>query len=634
MNKRLTSRQRGRFSPRDRAPDPTQPRRPKSTFSPRPRSLASSPDRFAQLLHDGRSLVDWGVQNLQNVIATPSRRRLFWVWAILMGAVSLLALHLFNLQILQANTLRGFAREQQQPPPPSFVPRRSIVDRLGNPLAVDRPAYSLYVHPKLFEEPPAVIAQQIAPFVERSPADLVSAFTQSDSGIRIADLLSENLANRLRDLGLDGVELVRYPARLYPQNEIAAPVVGYVNFDGLGQAGIEYTHQDLLRRQIAPLGEKDGKTTQIDRATPPVLRFDNWQLQLTLDLRLQRLVRTALLDGIRQFQAQRGTAMVMDARDGSLLALVSEPSYNPNQYYQTPVERFRNWALSDLYEPGSTFKPINVAIALEADAIRPTDTFYDPGQIFIDGWEIANYNYEFSGAGGQLSVTEIVRDSSNVGMVRIMQQMEAQKYYEWLERLQLGEPTQIDLPFEAAGQLKSRTQFLGSPVEPATTAFGQGFAITPIQLVRLYGSLANDGYLTTPHVVRGLVDRQGRVQRSPDRPDPKRVFSSETVASVLAMMEEVVQNGTGQNAQIPGYRIGGKTGTAQKSRGDGGGYSASAVVTSFVAILPIDKPRYVVFVAVDEPVSGTGGQVAAPVAKSIIKQLVAIENIPPSQPQP
>ncbi|WP_083862335.1 peptidoglycan D,D-transpeptidase FtsI family protein [Baaleninema simplex] len=603
-------------------------RRPaeRSRVSPPPQRSARSASRPRRPW--GRRWFEFPI--VRDAVATPSHRRVTIVWALLVAAGAGLTLNLLGLQLFRASTLQTLAGQQQQRLLADFVPRRTIVDRQGVALAIDRPVYTLYAHPQLFDVALSEMARSLSPVLGRSPLDLEAVLASANSGVRVTDFLSETSAERVSRLGFDGLELVRHAARLYPQNELAAAVVGYVNFDGDGQAGIEYSQQDRLRRQAEVVGDTDGENGILDRSAPPFVRLDDLELQLTLDSRLQRSVRQALIAQMEQFEAKQGTVIIMDARDGSLLCLVSEPSYNPNRYYETPVERFKNWALSDLYEPGSTFKPINVAIALEAGAIRPTDTFYDPGQIFIDGWEIANYDYESAGGRGQVSVTEILRDSSNVGMVRIVQQMDASDYYDWLERIELGRPTEIDLPFEASGQLKSREQFVASPVEAATTSFGQGFAITPIQLVKLYGALANQGYLVTPHVVRGLSDPRGKLQKVAWQTDPQRIFSSETVRSVLAMMEEAIESGTGQNAKIPGYRISGKTGTAQKSRQDGGGYSESAVVASFVAVFPTDDPRYVVFVALDEPSRGSGGTAAAPVAREAMEMTIAIEDIPPS----
>ncbi|MCZ0900280.1 penicillin-binding transpeptidase domain-containing protein, partial [Microcoleus sp. HI-ES] len=222
------------------------------------------------------------------------------------------------------------------------------------------------------------------------------------------------------------------------------------------------------------------------------------------------------------------------------------------------------------------------------------------------------------GARGPSTVTEILKHSSNVGMVHIMRTMKPSLYYQALEKLGLGQTAGTDLPFEVSSQLKNREQFINSPVEVATTAFGQGFSITPMQLVQLNGALANGGKLVTPHVVRGLFDRDGEAYWKLPRAVPKQVFSPETTKQVLEMMETVVDGGTGKAAQIPGYRIAGKTGTAQKANA-GGGYSDKAIITSFVGIMPVEAPRYVVLAVIDEPNQGSsGGTVAAPIVESVM----------------
>jgi cell division protein FtsI (penicillin-binding protein 3) len=321
----------------------------------------------------------------------------------------------------------------------------------------------------------------------------------------------------------------------------------------------------------------------------------------------------------------------MDARDGSLLSLVNEPTYNPNEYYNFNVGLFKNWALTDLYEPGSTFKPLNVAIALETGAIQPNSQFNDTGQIQIGKWSISNHDFESKGNVGLLTVGQILEYSSNIGMVRIVQQMKPDIYYNWLEKLGLGQKVEIDLPFEAAGQIKSRKQFTSALVEPATASFGQGFSLTPLQLAQMHAVLANGGKLVTPHVVQGLFDTKGQVYWQPRFSAPRPIFSPTTTQAVLGMMERVVSEGTGKNAQIPGYRIAGKTGTAQKASPTGGYYS-NAKVTSFVGIFPVEAPRYVVVAVVDDPKGDVfGSTVAAPIVKTVIESLIGIERIPPSQ---
>jgi cell division protein FtsI (penicillin-binding protein 3) len=550
------------------------------------------------------------------------------------GTVGLL-INLYRLQVTQAPVLEGKARQQQMVSLRPFVPRRPIVDRNGNVLAVDQRVYTLYAHPKLFKLSKQKMAQLLAPILAKAPTELEELFQQKTSGVRVGSILTEEVADRVAKLNSDGLELIQQYSRLYPQQDLAADVVGYVDVDHRGQAGLEYSQQNLLERAVRTLrlSRAGNGALMPDHVPEGFLHFDELRLQLTLDSRIQRAARFALKQKIEEYSAKRGTVIVMDAQDGAMLALVTEPTYNPNQYYNFDVGLFKNWALADLYEPGSTFKPLNVAIALETGAIQPDSRFNDTGQIQIGQWSIANYDFETKGAHGLLTVPQILQYSSNIGMVRLIQQMKSDVYYSWLERLGLGQKVGIDLPFETPGQIKSQQKFTASPVEAATTAFGQGFSLTPLQLTQMHATLANGGKLVTPHVVQGLFDTQGQLYWQPRLPAPRQLFSPTTTQTVLTMMESVVNEGTGKIAQIKGYRIAGKTGTAQKASPTGGYYN-NAKITSFVGVFPVESPRYVVLAVVDEPkgADAFGSTVAAPIVKSVSEALIAIERIPPSQP--
>lgn len=566
--------------------------------------------------------------------AALSRPRLLLVWGILMLGMLGLALNLFRLQVLQGGILQERAKAQQTISLSAAIPRRPIIDREGNVLAIDKPVYTLYAHPVLFKQQKETMAVALAPILNKPLEQILQQLNEGESGIRLADLLPEDTAHQVRKLGFDGLELLQQQERLYPQQDLFSNIVGYVNMDRQGQAGVEYSQEKQLARSLPEvLLRRSGDGSVMPVGIPnEFIQNDDLQLKLTLDSRLQRATRFALKQQMQKFSAKRGVVIVMDVKDGSLLSLASEPSFDSNKYYQTDLETLRDWVVTDVYEPGSTFKPINLAIALESGAIKPDDVFVDEGAIQIGEWPIQNSDYDSVGGRGPITVTQILEYSSNVGMVHIMQQLNPGVYFGWLERIKLGEETGIDLPFESPGQTKSYSQFTRARIEPATTAFGQGFSLTPIKMAQLHSMIANGGKMVTPHVVEGLVDAQGKLKWQPDHPKPKQIFSPKNTEAVLKMMEKVVQEGTGKPAQIPGFRIGGKTGTAQKAS-QYGGYSR-ARITSFIGILPVESPRYAVLAVIDEPQGDDayGSTVAAPIVKEVMEALIASERIPPSQP--
>ncbi|BDI18840.1 penicillin-binding protein [Nostoc cf. commune SO-36] len=542
-----------------------------------------------------------------------------------------LGINLYNLQIVKGPKLTQQARNQQMVNLRPFMPRRPVVDRKSNLLAIDRPVYTLYAHPKLFDKSNEDIAERLAPILAKDAAELVKTFQSKKSGIIIAPALAEENIDRVISLRLNGLEWAQKYSRYYPPDDLVSDVVGYVNVDRRGQAGVEYSQEKLLERpvQTVRLSRSGNGTLMPDYAPEGFLHFDDLRLQLTIDSRLQRIARVALKQQMEKFDAKRGAVIVMDALDGSLLALVSQPTYNPNEYGKADISLFKNWTVADLYEPGSTFKPLNVAIALENGVIKPDDMFNDSGSVRVANYTIKN---AMNNGYGRISIAQILQYSSNIGMVQIIQRLKPSIYYNWLERLGLGQKVDTDLPFEAGGRLKSQEEFIASPIEPATTSFGQGFSMTPLQLVQMHGALANGGKLVTPHVVQGLIDSKGQIHDSPTHTIPRQIFSAATAQKVVEMMETVVEEGSGKASQIPGYRIAGKTGTAQKASPNGG-YIKGARMTSFVAILPVESPRYVVFALVDEPKgeSAYGSTVAAPIVKSVIEALIPLEEIPPSK---
>lgn len=624
---------------------------------------------------------DWRNRLEQDVRATPTDRgrcnaRLAGVWAVLgLGTLGLL-LRLVWLQVIDAPNLQQQAKSQQSVVVRPLVPRRTIVDRSHNQMAIDRPSYTLYAHPIQFSEleivkrsgkkteikvkkiHPSDMAARLAPILAgESPAatlnernKLITKFNQRQTGIPIGTGLREDVITRIRALKVDGLDITQSESdytRFYPQDDLAAEFLGYVDGERKAQGGVELSQSRLIERKVSEYKLTRTATGSIlpDRVTSDFLHTDDLQLQLTVDLRLQRAAKQALHQKMQEWQASRGTVIVMEAETGSLRAMVVEPTYNPNYYARDvweyskivgeklAIDLLTNWAVWDRYEPGSTFKPIAVAIALENGIIKPDSRFYDNGSIQVGKYTIRNADLK---GNGQIDVAQILQHSSNVGMVKMMQRLKPDIYYNWLQRIGLGQRSGIDLPFEGQGEIRKQAEFIASPIYPANTAFGQGFSITPIQLTTLIGSLANGGKLVTPYVVEGLFDSAGVRMDKPSRPEPSQIFSPANANAVREMMETVITQGSGDRAKIEGYRIAGKTGTSQKA-GKGGYIDDSKKITSFVGILPVDAAHhYVVFAAVDEPKKpgerAFGSNVAAPIVKSVMESLISIEHIPPSTP--
>jgi len=566
--------------------------------------------------------------------ANPQTRLVMIGVFLLLCALGLIA-RLFFLQIYQHDELTARARQQQVRRIHTFAPRRTISDRHGTILAVDQAVYTVYAHPHLLEQSPTEIAEQIAPILQRPTEEIARLLSQPTTSVRLERWLSEEAADSIKKLRITGIDFIPQQKRIYPQQDLAAEIVGYVDIDHQGQAGLEKSLETTLKQpeyNIEVL--QDGEGRLIPNEVPSnITQADTATLQLTIDARLQRTARQSLQQQIERFGALRGAAVVMDAHNGEILALATQPTYDPNRYfdYHKTPELFKNWAVTDLYEPGSTFKPINVAIALDAGVITPDTVLYDAGVLQIGDATISNF--DGGSSGGSLSITDILATSSNIGMVQMMKLMPPKEYYQWLKKIGIDQKTGIDLPAEAIGQIKSEAEFMTYPIEPAAASFGQGLSLTVMKMVQLQGILANGGLMVTPHVVRGLVDETGNLTKVRDLPEPQRIFRQTTANRVVEMMTSVVEYGTGKSAKIKGYRYGGKTGTAQKAA-VGGGYS-NAKITSYVGIFPAQAPRYVAMAVIDEPVGSEalGSTVAAPVVKAILEELITIQAIPPTHPQ-
>ena len=571
-------------------------------------------------------------------LAKVPTRRLWIVFLILCTGLVGLVGRMAWLQLVQTDALESRARRLQTQTSATLGQRRPIVDRTGRLVAMDEVRFRLWAHPRYFNlpgdapdlvRPPEDVVELLATPLAQPAPQLLEELGQRRSGVKLAEGLDPETAERIRSLGISGLDLEAYPQRVYPQGDLFANVVGFLNDERVPQAGLEQSRNaELLRHEQSRRLRRGADGTPLpDDLAPGAFYGDDLRLQLTLDARLQELAVKALAAQVGKWKAKKGAAIVMDATNGELLVLASTPTYDPNRYWRFSPARFREWSVQDLYEPGSTFKPINLALALQEKAISPTDRVNDVGQLTIGGWPINNHDKE---AHGLVDFATVLQVSSNVGMVQAMRRLDNNTYWDWMNRLGIDRRPDTDLPGAVAGQLKTKEQFITHPIEPATTAFGQGFSLTPLKLVQLHGVLANGGRLVSPHITRGF--RSGDALAPAAEPGGTPLLTPEVTRTVMAWMESVVEKGSGKGVKTPGYRIGGKTGTAQKALN--GIYLPGAKICSFVATLPVEDPRYVVLVVVDEPqgAHAYGSTVAVPVAKQIIDALLIVEKITPSKP--
>ncbi len=536
---------------------------------------------------------------------------------------------LVKLQVFNASDLQRKARLIQSSKTNALKKRRAIVDRNNRLIAYDKPLYKLWAHPKYFNFPGDSInrvrsieevTEKLSPILDINGEILLSKFNNKMSGIKLLDKISEEKAEKIKNLQISGLDLFKYSQRYYPQGEIYSNLVGFVNDENIASAGLEL-HLD---NQIKVFNKSNfikigGDGTPLpDNSAPGDFISDYKKLSLTIDSKLQKASFNALSKQVSKWKAKKGFAIVMDVNNGRILSLVTVPSYDPNEFWQYDSELFRGWYSQDLFEPGSTFKPINLALALEEKVIQKDGVVEDIGKINVGGWTLSNWDKK---GNGYIDYPKVLQVSSNVGMVKIMQNLDPTIYWDWLKNLGINKNLETDLFESTAGQLKRKDLFVKQSIEPAVTSFGKGFSISPLKLLQLHAALANGGFEVTPHVTSTFKERF-------DKNPKKQFFSQEVSKTILEWMESVVDKGSGSGVKIEGYRIAGKTGTSQKALN--GSYT-SKKVCSFVATLPVNDPKYVVLVVVDEPSKSYayGSTVAVPVAKEIIESLIVIEKIPP-----
>jgi len=536
---------------------------------------------------------------------------------------------LVKLQVFNASDLQRKARLIQSSKTTSLKKRRSIVDRNNRLIAYDKSLYKLWAHPNYFNLPGDAfkrvrsieeVVEKLSPILELSDEILLEKFKNRMQGIKLLDKISEEKAQKIKKLKISGLDLFKYSQRFYPQGELYSNLVGFVNDDNIGSAGLELHLDNRIKVfNKSNLIKRGGDGTPLpDNSAPGDFISDYESLGLTIDSKLQKASFNALSKHVNKWEAKKGFAIVMDVTNGEILSLVTVPSYDPNKFWMYDAELFKGWYSQDLFEPGSTFKPINLALALEEKVIKKDGIVEDIGKINVGGWTLSNWDKK---GNGYIDYPRVLQVSSNVGMIKIMQNLDPKIYWDWLENLGINKNLETDLYESTAGQLKRKDLFVNYSIEPAVASFGKGFSISPLKLVQLHAALANGGFEVIPHVTSTFNEGINKKSK-------KQFFSRDVSRTILEWMESVVDKGSGSGVKIEGYRIAGKTGTSLKALN--GSYT-SAKVCSFVATLPVNDPKYVVLVVIDEPSNSYayGSTVAVPVAKEIIESLIVIEKIPP-----
>jgi cell division protein FtsI (penicillin-binding protein 3) len=540
-------------------------------------------------------------------------------FVVLLGAALARA---FWLQAVQGDAYAAMATRQHRETVVVPAGRGTVFDRNGKPLAIGEQAATVFANPQQVDRP-RQLTLAIAKELDLHPAAVYPLLTDRSKGfVYIARKVDPDKAEALEKLGYAGLGFYPEELRTYPQKRVASQVLGYAGLDNAGLEGLERSLNKVLAGKPGSqtiVKDPIGRALDVVSTQPET---PGRNVRLTIDHQIQANAEAILAETVAQYGARAASAIVMDPHTGDVLAMATAPGFNANRFPTTRADRRRNRAVTDTYEPGSTFKLVTIAAALEENVVSPGSAFTLPPRLQVADRVI----HEAHDRGTErMTVRRIVERSSNIGTITIAQRLGEGRLAYWIDRLGFGRATGIDFPGESPGFALPPERWSGSTI--GTVPIGHGIAVTPIQMARAYAAIANGGVLIQPRLV-GKVDG-----RPVERARRKRVVSREVSAQMLAMLRGVVVEGTGTQAAIPGYTVAGKTGTAAKIDSSGR-YSNTDYVASFVGLVPATKPRLVIMVMVDEP-SGSiyGGDVAAPAFREIARFNLQHLEVPPDAPR-
>ena len=534
----------------------------------------------------------------------------------------------FYIQVFSYDKLSSLAESLWSRKLPIGADRGEIYDRKGRVLATNLTTTSLVLIPNQIKNPEEV-AKKLSEILISDYDDMLAHVTKKTSIERVhpeGRQLSYDIASKIEELHFDGVYLVKESKRYYPYGTVLSHVLGYVGIDNQGLSGLELTYDKYLTGENGAIKYfSDGKGNRLELSEVYEEPQNGVNLTLTIDLDLQLAAERELDNAVMKYNPEHAIALAMDPNTGEVLAMASRPNFDSNNYqdYDTTTIN-RNLPIWMTYEPGSTFKIMTLASSLEEKTVNLfEDTYYDSGSVSIDGATIHCWK---SGGHGAQTYLNVVENSCNPGFVSLGNKLGVDKLMSYINKFGFGEKTGIDLNGESSGILFNPSRM--GPVELATTSFGQGISVTPIQQVTAVSAVINNGYLYQPYIVKSLEEPETQSIVKLNEPVlRRRVISEESSKLARFALESVVANGSGRNAYIENYRVGGKTGTAQKV--EDGHYLDGNYILSFVGFMPADEPKIVVYVAIDNPkgVTQYGGVVAAPIAKSILETAISVLNI-------
>jgi cell division protein FtsI (penicillin-binding protein 3) len=554
------------------------------------------------------------------------RTRALVLTAVLFAVHVAVVARLGHLQLLRRDELARVAERQYSRTIPLRPKRGPIVDRHGQVLAASTDLESVFADPRRIADR-AEVAGRLAPLLGEPPREIAERLQTDRPFVWLKRKIHPTAAQAVRALRLPGIGILPEPLRFYPNRELAAHVLGFDGADDRGLEGIELAHDRLLAGDTGlALAERDALGRDVT-AEPRILKAPTpgQGLVLTLDAAVQYIAERELDAAWRKSGARAGMILAMEPHTGELLAMAIRPTFNPNAYHSFTSSEWRNRAITDPFEPGSTFKAILAAAALEEGVARPDDRFYgEQGVITVANRSIHDWKRY-----GWLSFREVLQYSSNVGAIKVGLAVGRERYYKYITAFGFGSPTGIGLPGESRGQLRPPQRWSGLSL--ASMSIGQEISVTALQMLTAFAVVANDGRLVQPRIVRAVVDQEGRELRRFEPEVVRQVIAPETAATLRQILAAVVAQGTGARAAVEGYAVAGKTGTAQKLDPGTHVYSRRPGVLSFVGFVPAEAPRLAMLVMLDEPKTEKwGSEAAAPIFATVASQVLRHLRIPPA----